>query len=262
MTYFRVIWKGGNSGYRLGCNAGITTLLRTLILRASFNSILEIIDIMQTIFTGTAYIFTEIIKYNISVFYFINNGLQDSILNVLMPILTDFGSLIAWCLVCILLYIFGGRKAKKVAVLGLIALFLSNVAVYFLKYIVAEPRPFLVLSHVHQLIPENEIYSFPSGHTASSFAAATIIGLKYKLKIRNIKFRLIYPLLAFAAIIGFSRVYIGVHYPLDVISGAIIGAAVALAVIRFEDKIFMSRISEKIGLNKIINLDILPMIKK
>ena len=217
---------------------------------------------MQTIFTVTAYIFAEMIKYNISMFYFINNGLQGSILNTLMPILTDFGSLIAWCLVCVALYIFGGRKGKKVAILGLIALFLSNVAVYFLKYIVAEPRPFLVLSHVHQLIPENEIYSFPSGHTASSFAAATVIGLKYRFKIKNIKFRLIYPLIAFAAVIGFSRIYIGVHYPLDVISGALIGTAFALLVLKLEKRIFTSKISKRAGLDKLINPDIFLRIRK
>ena len=219
-------------------------------------------DIMQTVITGIAYGYVEIIKYNVLWFYLINNGFQNSFLNVLMPILTDFGSLIAWSLICVALYIFGGRKAKKVAILGLIALFLSNVAVYFLKYIVAEPRPFLVLSHVHQLISENEIYSFPSGHTTSSFAVATVIGLKYKLKVKNIKFRLIYPLLAFAAIIGFSRVYIGVHYPLDVISGALIGTIFALTVLKLEKRIFTGKISKKIGLDKIINLDIFIMIRK
>ena len=219
-------------------------------------------DIIQTIFTGTTQSLAEIIKYNITWFYFINNGLQNNFLNVLMPILTDFGSLIAWCLICVALYIFGGRKAKKIAILGLIALFLSNVAVYFLKYIVAEPRPFLALNHVHQLIPENEIYSFPSGHTTSSFAAATVIGLNYMLKIRNMKFRLIYPLLAFAAIIGFSRIYIGVHYPLDVICGALIGTIFALIVLKLEKGIFTSRISKKIDLDKIMNLDIFLMVKK
>jgi Membrane-associated phospholipid phosphatase len=219
-------------------------------------------SIINAIFIGTSNIFTEIIKYNTLWFYFINNGLQNTFLNVLMPILTDFGSLIAWCLICVVLYVFGGRKAKKVAILALIALFLSNVTVYFLKYIVAEPRPFLVLSHVHQLIPESELYSFPSGHTTSSFAAATVIGLKYKLRIKNTGFRLIYLLLTFAAVIGFSRIYIGVHYPLDVVFGALIGIAFALMVLKLEKWIFTSKLSEKIGVNKLVSLDIFSMIRK
>jgi undecaprenyl-diphosphatase len=74
------------------------------------------------------------------------------------------------------LYVFGGLKAKKVAILGLIALFISNVAVYLLKPIIAEPRPFLVLGNVHQLITATEIYSFTSGHTENSFAVDSLIG--------------------------------------------------------------------------------------
>ncbi len=218
--------------------------------------------IIQAVVSGTAHGFSEILKYNISLFYFINGGLTNSFLNIAMPILTDFGSLIAWCLIFGALYIFGGPNAKKVAILGLIALFLSNVAVYFLKYIVAEPRPFLALSHVNLLVSENEIYSFPSGHTTSSFAAATIIGLKYKLEIKGKKFRLIYPLIAFAAVIGFSRVYIGVHYPLDVIFGALIGIIFALIILRLEKKIFKCDISKRTCLDKIINWNTVGTVKK
>ncbi len=182
--------------------------------------------------------FNLILKCNTLLFYLINNGLENSVLNVIMPILTNFGSLLVWCIICGLLYVFGGLKAKKVAILGLIALFISNVAVYLLKPIIAEPRPFLVLGNVHQLITETEIYSFPSGHTANSFAVATLIGLKYSLKFRNKKFRLIYPLIAFAVVIGFSRIYIGVHYPLDVIFGALIGVTCALIALKLEGRIF------------------------
>ncbi|HML05257.1 MAG TPA: phosphatase PAP2 family protein [Methanobacterium sp.] len=216
-------------------------------------------DIISTLINSQ--LFTQIINYNEILFFYINKGMENSFLNFIMPILTDFGSLLAWCLLCGLLYIFGGEKAKKVAFLGLIALFLSNVAVYLLKPLIAEPRPFLVLSNVHQLIPETEIYSFPSGHTASSFAAVTVIGSKYNFIVKNKKYRLIYPLLAFAALIGFSRVYIGVHYPLDIVFGALIGILCGLVVLNLEKNIFTSKISNMIGLNKLMNLKTAELIK-
>ena len=176
-------------------------------------------------------------NYNTLLFYIINGSMINSFFNFIMPILTNFGSLIAWSMVCVLIFIFGGHYSKKVAILGLSALFLSSAVVLVLKYLVAEPRPFLVLNHVHLLTVEND-YSFPSGHAAALFAGAVAIGKKYSFNIKCKSYRLIYPLIAFATTIAFSRVYIGVHYPLDVISGAIIGTLFALVVIRFENKIF------------------------
>ena len=196
-----------------------------------------------------------ILNYNTALFYAVNDGMDNSVFNFIMPILTNFGNLIAWSLVCVLIFIFGGQYGKKVALIGLLALFLSSAAILALKYIVAEPRPFLVLSHVHLLTTEND-YSFPSGHATASFAGAVAIGKKYSFIIKGKTYKLIYPLLAFAAIIGFSRVYVGVHYPLDVIFGAVIGTIFALAVIRFEKKI-----SSFIGLEKILNINIARKLK-
>ena len=196
-----------------------------------------------------------ILNYNTALFYAINDGMDNSVFNFIMPILTNFGNLIAWSLVCVLIFIFGGQYGKKVAIIGLLALFLSSAVILALKYIVAEPRPFLVLSHVHLLTTEND-YSFPSGHATASFAGAVAIGKKYSFIIKGKTHKLIYPLLAFAAIIGFSRVYVGVHYPLDVIFGAVIGTIFALAVIRFEKKI-----SSFIGLEKILNINIARKLK-
>ncbi|WP_424354506.1 phosphatase PAP2 family protein [Methanobacterium sp. MBAC-LM] len=196
-----------------------------------------------------------ILNYNIALFYSINNGMYNPVFNIIMPILTNFGSLIACSLVCVLIFIFGGRYSKKVAILGLLALFLSSAAVLTLKYIVAEPRPFAVLNNVHLLAIEND-YSFPSGHAAASFAAAVAIGEKYSFIIKSKSYKLVYPLLAFAAVIGFSRVYIGVHYPLDVIFGAVIGTISALAVVRFEGKIL-----DFIYLKRITNMNIAKKLK-
>ena len=65
-------------------------------------------------------------------------------------------------------------------------------------------------------------YSFPSGHAAVSFACATVLALAVP--------RLRWPLYALAALIAFSRVYVGVHFPFDVLAGAVIGVAIAIAL--------------------------------
>jgi undecaprenyl-diphosphatase len=179
-------------------------------------------------------ILSGILNQNINLFYMIN-GMDNNVFDFIMPLITNFGSIIAWVVICGLLFVFGGVKGKKVAVIGLLALFVSNAIVYLLKFIIAEPRPFLTLPNVDLLVYENGSYSFPSGHTASSFAAAVVIGLKYKFNFRGKSYGLIYPLLAFAGVVGFSRIYVGVHYPLDVAFGALIGILSALIVLKLED---------------------------
>jgi undecaprenyl-diphosphatase len=65
-------------------------------------------------------------------------------------------------------------------------------------------------------------YSFPSGHAMVSFACATVLALAVP--------RLRWQLYALATLISFSRVYVGVHYPLDVLAGAVLGVAIAIAL--------------------------------
>lgn len=188
--------------------------------------------------------------------------MDNSFFDFLMPLITNFGSYVVWGLIFILLFAFGGEKGKKVAIVGLLALLFTNIIVLVLKYVIAEPRPFLTLHNVDLLVSENEIYSFPSGHTASSFAATVVMGLKYSLKINNKRYKLIYPLIVFALIIAFSRIYIGVHYPIDVVGGAITGALCALIALKFEDKIIYNKISRTLSLDRVLEFSITEKIKK
>ena len=88
-----------------------------------------------------------------------------------------------------------------------------------LKAAIPRARP-----HVHALVTRPHTHSFPSAHAATSFACATVLALAVP------KLRL--PLVVLAAAIAWSRVYVGVHYPLDVVAGAVLGTAVALALVR------------------------------
>ena len=89
-----------------------------------------------------------------------------------------------------------------------------------LKPLVDRPRPFEVLD-LTLIVDPPTTASFPSGHTASSFAAAACILLKDR--------RAGIAAVAFACLVGLSRIYLGVHWPTDVIAGAIVGILCAFA---------------------------------
>lgn len=99
----------------------------------------------------------------------------------------------------------------------------ADVIAVVLKPIVDRERPYVLLPEAEPLLRWDVSASFPSGHAATSAAGAVI--LAYLLG------RWAWGLAVLAAAVCYSRVYIGVHYPVDVLVGAAIGAAVALVAI-------------------------------
>ena len=99
----------------------------------------------------------------------------------------------------------------------------ADLLAVLLKRIVDRDRPYVVLPEAEPLLRWDASASFPSGHAATSAAGAVI--LAYLIGSRA------WSLAVLAAAVAFSRVYIGVHYPLDVLVGAALGAAVALVAI-------------------------------
>ena len=102
------------------------------------------------------------------------------------------------------------------------SLLLNNL---LLKNLVARIRPYETVEGLSRIIEAQVDLSFPSGHAGSSFAAAAAIYLSCPRRIGI-------PALVLAALISLSRLYVGVHYPTDVICGALIGTAVAIVICR------------------------------
>ena len=105
------------------------------------------------------------------------------------------------------------------------------------KYAVERDRPPTIILDPKPLMEVPTTSSFPSGHTSTSFACAYVIS--------RLAPRLTIPVFVLAALIGFSRVYVGVHYPLDVVAGAIFGLIVARALLMLLTALQRSRQSRR-----------------
>jgi len=105
-----------------------------------------------------------------------------------------------------------------------LAVFLAQAFVdWAVKPVIARPRPFVADTRARVVGYHPETYSFPSGHTTTSFAAATVLAFALTRR----RAALVWAL---AATVAFSRIYIGVHYPLDVIVGAFTGVLIGILV--------------------------------
>ena len=83
---------------------------------------------------------------DLNLFYFFNLHIHNPFFDVLMPLITMAGTQIFWIVICIGLYAFGGQKAKQTALICLLALFIAYFASEILKFILARPRPYEVLT--------------------------------------------------------------------------------------------------------------------
>lgn len=161
---------------------------------------------------------------DINILYLIREYLSNPILDEVMIYITTLGDKgFIWILIGLLLLV--QKKYRKVGFILLMALLITTImGEGILKNIIQRPRVFITYPDIQILIKAPSSYSFPSGHTASSFAAAVVLG--YYLK--NWKFTF-YTL---ASLIAFSRLYLFVHYPSDVLVGIALGVTCALLTIK------------------------------
>lgn len=180
-----------------------------------------------------------ITNLDFSILYWIQEHIVCDFLTPIMKSITSAGNGgVLWIILCLILLCF--KRTRWIGITAAISLALVGLLNNeIIKTIAARPRPFQQ-AEIELLITPPGGYSFPSGHTSSSFAVATALFLKEK--------NLGIAALAMAFLVGFSRLYFFVHFPSDVFFGMIEGILMAIAVTVVIDKLWQKynrRLSEK-----------------
>lgn len=156
-------------------------------------------------------------SWDASVLLWVQENLRCPFGNILIPLWTHLGDhgLLWIVLALVLLCIPKTRRAGALALGGLLfSLLAVNVTI---KHLVARPRPWLTISGLLPLVNEPDPNSFPSGHTSAAFAFAAAVFRSLPSGWSRV------VVVIAAACMGLSRLYVGVHYPSDVIAGALVG---------------------------------------
>ena len=157
------------------------------------------------------------------------NGIHSEVLDKIMIGITYLGEKgIFWISIGVILLFF--KKTRKCGLFMLISMMIGLILGNgLLKNLVARQRPCWIDDSIHLLIANPKDFSFPSGHTLASFEAAITILLFNK------KWGVV--ALITAILIGISRLYLFVHFPTDVLAGAVLGTIIAVLVYNIGNKI-------------------------
>ncbi len=132
-------------------------------------------------------------------------------------------------------YLTKNKKIEKDGWEAMGSLLINTVVTEGLKYGFNRERPYEKYSFIHPYDRTDVGKSFPSGHTSTAFATATTLSLEFK------KWYVVVPAYAWATSVGYSRLYLGEHYPTDVFAGAVVGAGSAVLSHWLTRKIFKSK---------------------
>lgn len=151
-----------------------------------------------------------------AILMFLQESVRNVVLDPIMKVITTLGNAgILWIVLTILLLI--PKKTRKIGWMSacalLFSLLINNI---LLKNLVARVRPYNAIEGLIPIIKKPSEFSFPSGHAGSSLASACVL-------YRRLPKKFGIPILVLAILISFSRLYVGVHYPTDVLAGAITG---------------------------------------
>lgn len=176
-----------------------------------------------------------------NVFFLINRTLHNPVFDVVLPFLTDLNRMLGGKIFFIALLLFllvkGKRTGRLVVLLLIITITLSDqFSSFVVKPFIHRERPCRTLEGVRLLIDCGSGKSFPSSHAVNMTAAAVVFAYGYC--------RWKWWFYSLAGLIAYSRVYVGVHYPSDIIGGAIIGffiGTIVIAVTRWIEGMIQKR---------------------
>ncbi|MAF89513.1 MAG: hypothetical protein CL963_03350 [Euryarchaeota archaeon] len=159
----------------------------------------------------------ELIAFDKSLFLYIYSLSGSTLPDFFFSAVSHLADFWLWLIVVPIVYYYDGKEKKyfKLLLLGLIV---SEILTGFLKISIGRLRP---LSEIAT--------SFPSGHSSRAFFAASILSVQMKNRA--------WILYSLAALVGVSRIYLGYHYPLDVIFGALLGYGIGWLALKYKDKL-------------------------
>lgn len=195
-----------------------------------------------------------IVNIDAAIYTFVD-GIMNPVLDSIMTFITHLGDTpgIIWFVLGICLLI--PKKTRKLGILLFAGLAISSIINnVVLKNLIERPRPYILWDENPEvwmragytyewpdLIKKSESWSFPSGHTSTSIGAAFALLMGCFGK-ENKKFLAVgIPAFIISLLIGFSRIYVHVHYPTDVIAGAIVGLIGGLIAYLLVDKLLMKK---------------------
>ncbi|MGE5499492.1 MAG: phosphatase PAP2 family protein [Syntrophothermus sp.] len=157
---------------------------------------------------------------DLAVFYFINHNLANGLFDNFFAFITEVKHwYIAFIILLGIVYKKGGRIGRTAAILSVIMIaFSDQLSSFFIKHWIARIRPCNALPDARLVIDCSGSFSFPSSHAVNNFAAFAYFSRLYP------DYKWILFIVAF--LVSLSRVYVGRHYPSDIIGGAIIGTAI------------------------------------
>lgn len=159
--------------------------------------------------------FQRIQNFDTATLDFINKYSHNALLDMIMPLITSLGNMgLIWVIISLILLINKRHRKTGIMVLGSL-LIASALGEGIVKHLVQRLRPCADIPAYKLLITKPLTYSFPSGHTASAFAAAGILLREFR------QYRAY--IISLASLIAFSRMYLYVHYPSDIIGGILLG---------------------------------------
>lgn len=170
---------------------------------------------------------------DINILNFIRENFSNPVMDKLMIIITSLGN-VGFIWIAIGVILLAQKKYRKVGFILLIALLINSIiGEGIIKNVIQRPRAFITYPDISIIINPPTSFSFPSGHTASSFAAAVVIGYYIK-NWRGIAY-------TFASLIAFSRLYLFVHYPSDILGGILLGVTCALLTIKLLNNVSLRK---------------------
>ncbi|HVO77643.1 MAG TPA: phosphatase PAP2 family protein [Methanomassiliicoccales archaeon] len=161
------------------------------------------------------------VDFDTNLFLYVNSFYNQN-LAVLLNAFTFLGSVWMGFIWVATLFFF---KRRDLALYVLVAVLMEIAYEYVAKDLVNRPRPYEALANVKYVAAQFG-HSFPSGHAAGAFVIAAVVGMKERWTLL--------PLVFISVLVALSRVYIGVHYPFDIVGGAIAGSIIGFYVAKMD----------------------------